>query len=203
MRPFSRRTLALAGLLIAPHALSPLALADDDDDEDEDEEHEFGLRSGYPDARPAPVARTPLPSAPPAQDTLYAKECGSCHVAYPPRFLPARSWVATMNGLADHFGEDATLSDADRAALSAWLVSESAELRAPRIASRVPPQTTPLRISETLWFRGAHDEIPARMVTGNPEVKTWSACGACHPDAKLGRFEEHDVRIPGYGRFED
>jgi Dihaem cytochrome c len=64
-------------------------------------------------------------------------------------------------------------------------------------------QTPPLRITETDYFLGQHYEIPAKMVTENPEVKSFSRCAACHTQADQGSFNEHQVRVPGYGRFED
>ena len=33
-------------------------------------------------------------------DPKWKSECGACHFAYPPRFLPAESWRAIMTGLA-------------------------------------------------------------------------------------------------------
>ena len=48
-----------------------------------------------------------------------------------------------------------------------------------------------------------HNEIPARFVTANPKVNSFSQCDACHIDAEQGSFNEHDVRIPGYGRWDD
>ena len=61
----------------------------------------------------------------------------------------------------------------------------------------------PLRISETDYFRGQHHEIPAKMVVGNPDVGGFSRCEACHRGAEQGDFDEHGVRIPGYGRWDD
>jgi hypothetical protein len=60
-----------------------------------------------------------------------------------------------------------------------------------------------LRITESDYFRGQHYEIPAKMVTGNPEVKSFSRCEVCHSRADRGVFNEHEVRRPGYGRFND
>ena len=61
----------------------------------------------------------------------------------------------------------------------------------------------PLRISETDYFRGQHHEIPAKMVTGNPDVVSFSRCETCHQGAEQGDFDEHGVRIPGHGRWDD
>jgi hypothetical protein len=41
------------------------------------------------------------------------KGCGSCHMAFPPQMLPARSWTAIMDGLDKHLGENVVL-DAER-----------------------------------------------------------------------------------------
>ena len=39
----------------------------------------------------------------------YTLECASCHTAYPPGMLPARSWERLMAGLDRHYGSDASL----------------------------------------------------------------------------------------------
>lgn len=46
---------------------------------------------------------------PPVADPLVQSECGSCHLAFAPSMLPARSWQALMGGLQNHFGDDATM----------------------------------------------------------------------------------------------
>ena len=43
---------------------------------------------------------------PPANNAVYAEECGTCHFLYLPGLLPAGSWVRIMEGAGDHFGED-------------------------------------------------------------------------------------------------
>ena len=42
----------------------------------------------------------------PVDDPLTKKVCGECHMAFPPGFLPGRSWSALMRDMSDHFGED-------------------------------------------------------------------------------------------------
>jgi len=44
----------------------------------------------------------------------YVNECGSCHTAYAPGLLPARSWRKMMGELENHFGEDASLEEPQR-----------------------------------------------------------------------------------------
>ena len=60
-----------------------------------------------------------------------------------------------------------------------------------------------MRITETSYFKKEHDEIPPKMVKDNPEVGSFSRCDACHTRAADASFDEDEVRIPGYGRWED
>lgn len=133
-------------------------------------------------------------------DPAYVEECGGCHTAYAPGLLPARSWNRMMSELDRHFGEDASLDPATRARLGAALAGLAADapratLLMRRIATGVPPQEAPQRISETVFFRYMHDEVPAsiwrRQGIGNP-----ANCGACHVKADAGRYPEWEVRIP-------
>ena len=48
----------------------------------------------------------------PVKDAVVIKECGACHMVFQPSFLPARSWQKMMEGLKDHFGENAELDEA-------------------------------------------------------------------------------------------
>ncbi len=144
----------------------------------------------------------------PAQDPTYRSECGGCHFAYPPGLLPARSWEALLDGLGDHFGDNAELSDAVTAQLRGYLTTQAADSaeasgRAPAVAASIPASETPLRFTATRYFQRKHHEIDPRTVHDNPQVGSLSACAACHTQADAGSFDEHQVRIPGMGRWED
>ena len=142
-----------------------------------------------------------------AASTLYKDECASCHMAYPAELLPARSWQAILGNLDKHFGDNASLDTATQQKLLQYLQANSADAADTRLAQRllrsIPADTTPLRISETAYIRRKHDEIPARYITANPQVKSLSNCVACHQGAEKGAFNEHQVRIPGYGQWDD
>jgi hypothetical protein len=137
----------------------------------------------------------------------YQTECGSCHMAYPPSLLPARSWTALMAGLDDHFGDNAELPADSAARIREYLVNNAADhsdaRRAFAFNSSVPRDQAPLRITETRYFLRKHDEVPARLVKDNPKVGSFSNCQACHHSAEAGSFNEHSVNIPGYGRWDD
>ena len=131
----------------------------------------------------------------------YLSECSACHMAYPPGLLPARSWQKLMGNLSNHFGDDASMAAATQQALTEYLLANAADnsdyRRSRRIARSIPADAAPLRISEVPYIQGKHDEIPARYIGGNPQVRSLSNCAACHVDAAQGNFSEHGVRIPG------
>lgn len=126
--------------------------------------------------------------AAPAATDAWRAECGSCHVAFPPRALPARSWRAIMDGLERHFGADASVDAATAASIRTFLETNAGR-------DRSPAEPTALRITETRWFRHEHDEVPA-SAWRNPTVKSAANCAACHRDAESGRFGEHGMRLP-------
>ena len=133
---------------------------------------------------------------------LYQQECSACHIAYPSTMLPARSWESLMSHLDDHFGDDASPDQATTATIKTWLVANAATGNG-RFVRRLDESAVPERITELPYFQRKHDEIPRRLVTGNPQVGSFSQCNQCHQQAARGRFNEHDVVIPGFGRWDD
>lgn len=143
----------------------------------------------------------------PVMDPVYREECGSCHFAFQPGLLPEKSWRKMMTGLEDHFGDNAELDAKTHQHVLDYLVNHSADKsdykRSRRIAGSLRENEVPLRISDTLYFKRKHDEIPSRYVTDNKEVGSYSKCEACHQRADTGSYNEHEVKIPGVGRWDD
>lgn len=134
------------------------------------------------------------------QSSAYAEECGSCHTAYAPGFLPARSWQTLMGELSNHFGEDASLDADVRKALTNELVRYASDSPRPsmlmqRINGSIPPQEAPQRISRTGFFHYMHDEVPAH-IWKRKKIGSPANCGACHSKANSGRYLEGEVSIP-------
>jgi len=130
----------------------------------------------------------------PVTDPVVKKECGACHMAFPPQFLPRRSWQKLVDGLANHFGEDAALPEAQRAAVLRYHLENAADApgagrAAAKFASSIPAGETPLRITETpRWVREHRKVKPDRWKS--PEVKSRVNCLACHKDAERGIWED-------------
>ena len=183
--------LTIAAVTVASSALFTASVYGDDD------EHEGGF--GWFRQSKLDVA--------PVNNQAYRDECGSCHFAFQPGLLPEKSWRKMMAGLDDHFGDNAELDAKLNKDILNYLVSNSADKsdykRAKRIAGSIKEADVPLRISDTLYFKRKHDEVPVRFVKDNKEVGSYSNCAACHTRAEAGSYNEHEVKIPGVGRWED
>jgi cytochrome b len=142
-------------------------------------------------SRPAfgvPVARL---------DPTYAKECGSCHMAYPPSLASRSLWIALLAGLGDHFGEDASLEPDLMARIRVYLTNNSAEFwdtRPSREFATVNPRD-PLRLTATPYWIWTHRSIPEKVFKSRA-VGAKGACNACHLDALTGRFDPQDIDLP-------
>lgn len=118
-------------------------------------------------------------------DDLTKAECAACHIAFPPRLLPAAGWNGVMDGLKDHFGEDASLDDASVAHIRAYLVANAGKDDPKAVDAEGKPL---LRISERRWFIGEH-----RGEVSDASLKkagSWANCVACHAGAERGQFDD-------------
>lgn len=193
--------LALVAVGLLAMGSTGLVLGDDDGHEGREHDKHGG---GWIRSR-ADVA--------PVTNATYGKECGACHMAYQPGLLPARDWASLMTpqALAEHYGDDATLGDGPRQEIAGYLAGNAADrsgsTRAHAFAAgagATAGQGGALpRITQTRYFLRKHDEIPDRLVTGNPKVGSFAQCNNCHRGAADGVFNEHQVDIPGYGPWED
>ncbi len=119
-------------------------------------------------------------SLPPVASELAQKECGSCHMAYQPQLLPAEAWTRLFDGLADHFGNDASLEEPVRQEILAYYVAH---------AGRPTGEAASLRITEAPWWVREHREVRA-ATWARPEIKFKGNCVACHRQAEQGNYED-------------
>ena len=179
------KTNSLATLIIASTVVifSGISIADSD-------RYEYGSKRG--NSGVAPV-----------NNQLYKDECAACHFAYQPGLLPERSWRKMMDNLADHFGENAELDDADRQALTEYLATNAADhsnyRRLVKFMRSIRRSETPERIIDVSYFKSKHREVPRRVL----KKVSLSNCQQCHTKADTGSYSEREIDIPGYGRWED
>lgn len=179
-RPYRIAGAALLALAVAGAAMffgTPAAA------EHEEHEHERGERS---------YSRAVV-----ADNAKWRAECSSCHMAFPPAMLPARSWTRMMAEQDKHFGESLGIDPATTKEILAFLQKNAGDVvqagHASRFARSVPAGQTTQRITETSGWKREHDEVSAKAWRN---VQSKANCAACHQGAEKGNFDEDDVRIP-------
>lgn len=130
----------------------------------------------------------------PVSDPVVKKECGGCHMAFPPQFLPKRSWQRIVDSLSDHFGENASLGETQRKTVLDYLLANAADSpnagrEGRKFAASIPSAHTPLRITETARWVKEHRKVGPDKWT-SPGVKSKANCVACHKGAEQGVYED-------------
>lgn len=132
-------------------------------------------------------------------DPAYGKECGSCHFAYLPGMLPARSWHALIATADDHFGESLSLAPEVAARIGSYLEEHAADRSDYRgsalILDRLRDDATPRRITALPLMRQRH--VVMRQLLPSSPVKTLTNCDACHERAAAGSFAYNEIVVPG------
>lgn len=130
---------------------------------------------------------------PPVTDVQVKDECGSCHLAFPPSMLPARSWQRMMGDLKNHFGDDASLDPDVAARITEYLVANAADKagqrRGEKLIRGVDASSAPLRISELPKWVREHRKVPD-WEWRHKDVRTRANCVACHADAERGYYDD-------------
>jgi nitrate/TMAO reductase-like tetraheme cytochrome c subunit len=116
-------------------------------------------------------------------------ECASCHMVYPPAFLPKESWVRIMGGLDKHYGTDASIDPKDLKEVSQWLIQYAGTYKR---VNDAPPND---RITESSWFIKKHRKI-SQATWQHAQVKSKSNCMACHTTADRGQYDDDFVKVP-------
>ncbi|HEX3632501.1 MAG TPA: hypothetical protein VHZ01_08345 [Casimicrobiaceae bacterium] len=147
---------------------------------------------------------------PPITDPAYLKECGSCHMAYPPELLPARSWNRVFGSLQDHFGDSAQLDATTQQHLHDYLVAHAADsaqnVHSIAIMHSLNASEAPLRITATPYIAGLHAAVLDPAWRPNPRPKTLAECSVCHlrspiGDYRMRKFTVTDEAFRGHGEL--
>ena len=120
------------------------------------------------------------------KDTIVKEECGACHMAFQPRFLPAASWKLIMSQLDNHFDEDATLDEKTAQHITDYLTKHAGRDR--RFRRALKKGKPPLRITELRWFVREHRHEVSRRA--RKRAGTMSNCVACHRGAEKGYYDD-------------
>ena len=144
------------------------------------------------------ASNQPVPGVPPPTlDPVYAKECAACHSPHHPSLAQAAVWSQILDGLSDHFGDNASLEPAQIAHLRTYLTANAAQTWDTLAAVKIgpPDPTGSLRITRAPGWKAIHADIPedrfsAKAVNGKLN------CAACHADQATGRFAARSIAFP-------
>lgn len=144
----------------------------------------------------------------PVDNNQYKDECGSCHFAYQPGLLPAKSWEKLLNkeALSKHFGVNAELDKDALSVIHDYAIANAADKsyhkRSRKITQSTAQVEAPLRITEVRYIKRKHKDLPEKMIKGNQDVKSLSYCDACHTQAGNGVFDTDTVNIPNFPEWD-
>lgn len=130
-------------------------------------------------------------------DEVTRKECGDCHMVFPPSRLTKAGWHKIMTTLDSHFGEDASLDDATVQHIDAYLASKALDAKGGiRTEMRLKAWAKkgivdPLRITETPeWKRHHTQKALYKKMSAEVGYTRGANCVACHKGAERGHYEE-------------
>ena len=133
-------------------------------------------------------------------DPVVVKECGTCHMVFPPETLPKASWQKMIGDLENHFGEDAWLPEETAKHIMDYHTARASDVLNTRAARKWRMNGTPDRIQTADRFIDKHAQCgPDVMaqVAAHEKVKTWANCLACHPDMqRTGDAEDNAGFLP-------
>jgi len=129
----------------------------------------------------------------------YKQECSTCHFAYQPGLLPARSWQALVKDTENHFGEEIVLESNIRSEIIDYLVANSADTATGNAWSRMIMASlnaaeTPQRITEVPFIQKRHGKLGPEVFK-RENVESFSNCDACHTTAPEGEYGEDFVKF--------
>jgi hypothetical protein len=134
----------------------------------------------------------------PVTNQTYKETCGECHFAYQPELMPSASWLAIMNQLNDHFGEEIEAEPDTIKTISEYLKTNGAEASSAEIPVKIIKslgRRAPDKITDIPYIRRKHHKLdPA--VSKRESVGSLANCPACHISAEKGIYDDDDVKVP-------
>jgi hypothetical protein len=106
------------------------------------------------------------------ENSAWRAECGTCHMPFPPAMLPGEDWLAVMRRLDRHYGADASLDDAARTQIAAFLERNGSRAMSFDSGDELP------RITASDWFERSHQGAIRLWRKG--QLKSLANCQDCH-----------------------
>ncbi|MBI5193727.1 MAG: cytochrome b/b6 domain-containing protein [Nitrospirae bacterium] len=133
-------------------------------------------------------------------NNTWKDECASsCHSAFYPSLLPARSWEKILSRQADHYGDNVTLDENSRKEILNFLLKSSAEHSTTESSKKmlysIHANEVPDKVTDVPYWKYKHNGI-GEDVYKRKAIMSKSNCIACHPGAEVGSFEDEDIKIP-------
>jgi cytochrome b len=129
----------------------------------------------------------------------FSKECGSCHITYPPFLLPKSSWTLMMSDLENHFGDDASIDKQTNLSILSFLNENSAQTSSQKAAFKIlkslKENKSTIAITKTPYWEKKHKKID-KDVFASSQVKSKANCKACHTDIQNGLIESRLIKVP-------
>ena len=104
---------------------------------------------------------------------LVHKECGACHIAYLPKFLPPTAWTRLFDSIDNHYGEDASMAPEVAKVVRKYYMDNAAGLYWTSPSTKEIP-----RITAQAWWKRAMGNVKI-----TPRIRSKANCGACHTHA--------------------
>ncbi len=114
------------------------------------------------------------------KNQVVLKECGECHMAFPPQTLPKAVWKNILANLSSHFGEDASISPAVAKEVLAYHVSNASDVSSVRAARKWRANGSFQRIVDAPRFKRKHGRC-SQAVWSYKKINSKANCLACHP----------------------
>lgn len=120
------------------------------------------------------------------------RECGDCHMAFPPETLPRARWESIINNLENHFGENAALPPNLVTEILDFHVQRASDVSNVRAAMKWRASGNFARIIDAPRFLKKHGSCQPGVWT-HEKVRSKSNCLACHTDMQRTGSTKADV----------
>jgi len=129
---------------------------------------------------------------PPITNETVKKECGACHMAYQPQFLPRESWQKILGRLPRHYGSKVALPEATRLEIEAYHLANAADVsdtpEGRRYHESIGVGATPLRITHVPHWLSHHSRTVDPALWNDWRIGGKGNCIACHSGAREGHY---------------